>query len=96
MRDAPPGAVGLYRLRAAGRPGSLYIGEGLIAARVAAHLAKARRPDMPQGAVFAAGAIEASWAVGEWLPHQRLELETDLIAAHLFATSAVPDAQYLG
>ena len=31
-----------------------------------------------------------------WLRHQRLELETDLIAAHLLATDRIPAAQFIG
>jgi hypothetical protein len=32
----------------------------------------------------------------DWLDHQRLELENDLIAAHLLTTGQVPAAQFLG
>jgi hypothetical protein len=76
----------------------LCVGEGRIAARLLAHLAKCGRERHPQGVVFRlAGRLEYSWAAGPaWLPHQRLELENDLIAAHLLATGAVPAAQFLG
>jgi hypothetical protein len=40
--------------------------------------------------------IRASWVAGEWLAHQRLELEVDLIAAHLLVTGQMPAAQFLG
>ena len=40
--------------------------------------------------------LEASWVAGEWLAHQPLELEVDLIAAHLLAIGRVPAAQFLG
>ncbi|MDQ3222839.1 MAG: hypothetical protein M3Q75_05090 [Gemmatimonadota bacterium] len=50
-----------------------------------------------QGHVFAAApTLEASWVGGEWLPHQRLELEVDLIAAHMLVTGRLPLAQFLG
>jgi hypothetical protein len=32
----------------------------------------------------------------EWLRHQRQELETDLIAAHVLALHKVPAAQFVG
>jgi hypothetical protein len=31
-----------------------------------------------------------------WWSHQRLELECDLIAAHLLETATVPPAQFIG
>jgi len=48
--------------------------------------------------VFAATqAIEASWVLNEsWLDHQRLELENDLIAAHILEHGTVPPAQFIG
>ena len=51
-----------------------------------------------QGVVFAqAGELQASWVTEErWLYHHRFELETYLIAAHLFATGRPPSAQFLG
>lgn len=57
---------------------------------------KVRRVGDRQGEVFAAAALEASWGQGEWLPHQRLELEVNLIAAHLLVTGRLPAAQFLG
>jgi hypothetical protein len=94
----PPTATGLYRIRDAAGDGLLYVGEGLVAARLIAHRKKTRRPGDPQGGVFgSAGRPECSWALnGGWLPHQRLELECDLIGAHLLATAKVPPAQFLG
>jgi hypothetical protein len=32
----------------------------------------------------------------EWLSHQRLELENDLIASHLLETGKIPVAQFQG
>ena len=84
-------------MRAPGRTRLLYVGEGLVTSRILAHLGKAASSATAQGAIFSeAGAIEASWTLEEWLPHQRQELETDLIAAHVRATRSVPDAQFLG
>ena len=37
-----------------------------------------------------------SWLDTAWHPHQRLELENDLIAAYLLTTGDVPPAQFLG
>jgi hypothetical protein len=95
-----PGATdeGLYRLLAPGESGLLYVGQGKVTARLAAHLNKCRRLGHRQGRIFAASAgVECSWVLGAgWMPHQRLELENDLIAAHLLATARVPSAQFLG
>lgn len=93
-----PRGVGLYRLRGDEGGTLLYVGEGAVPARPLAHLAKASLPDHAQGGIFADQArLECSWVLDEaWLPHQRLELENDLIAAHLFTTGQVPAAQFLG
>jgi hypothetical protein len=95
-----PGAVGegLYRLRSPDQSGLLYVGQGKVAARLAAHLKKTLRPGHRQGGIFGTGeGLECSWVLGDrWMPHQRLELENDLIAAHLLVTGKVPPAQFLG
>ena len=94
----PTTASGLYRIRDAQESGLLYIGEGLVAARLIAHWRKAHLSGNPQGDVFgSARRLECSWVLnGEWHSHQRLELECDLIAGHLLATGAVPPAQFIG
>ncbi len=94
----PTSATGLYRIRDAARGGLLYVGEGLVGARLIAHWRKIRRPGDAQGDIFrAAGLLACSWVLNEgWLSHQRLELECDLIGAHLLATAAVPPAQFIG
>lgn len=84
-----------------GRPkqrASSIIGQGLIGRRVATHLAKSRTSEQTQGAIFAAReSLQASWvAADQYAAHQLLELESDLIAAHLLATGEVPAAQFLG
>ena len=37
-----------------------------------------------------------SAVTGAWESHQRLELETDLIGAHILALGRVPAAQFIG
>ena len=87
---------GLYRIR--GRSDQLvYIGEGNVRDRLRTHAAKLRHTS-PQGAALAAAApLEYSAVLNpDWLPHERLELETDLIAAHTIAFAAPPAAQFIG
>lgn len=87
--------TGLYRIRG-GADGLVYVGEGKIRDRLRAHAAKLAQ-DTPQGAVLAQCApLEFSIVEGRWLPHQRLELETDLIAAHTLALDRPPAAQFIG
>lgn len=46
---------------------------------------------------FFAGPLECSWVVASsWLPHHRLELENDVIAAPVLSTGTIPQAQFLG
>jgi hypothetical protein len=94
----PTRGSGLYRIRGADPSTLLYVGQGVIPDRPLAHLAKTRLPDHPQGGIFAKEpSLECSWVVNdEWLAHQRLELENDLIAAHLLVTGEIPAAQFLG
>jgi len=100
MRDSAvkltPDALGLYRVRDADSPGLVYVGEGYIRARLAAHLAKGNKTGHRQAPFFGAG-LECSWTVNAaWLRHQRVELETDLIGAHVLSTGHAPRAQFLG
>ncbi|TAK27423.1 MAG: hypothetical protein EPO40_17545 [Myxococcaceae bacterium] len=89
--------AGLYRLRGHGRQGLVYVGEGVIVDRVRAHVAKMRAPGHAQGRVLALVApLEISWVEGTWEHHQRLELENDLIAAHVLVEGRPPLAQFLG
>ncbi len=89
-------AVGLYRIRGAPDTRLLYIGQGKIAHRLRSHVRKVGRVDDRQGEVFASAPLEASWVAGEWLSHQRLELEVDLIAAHLLEASRIPPVLFCG
>jgi len=89
----PRGAEGLYRIRA---DSLLYIGEGRILPRLRAHLAKTRKPGR-QGEIFGdPSRLLCSYVVGDWLSHQREELETDLIGAYVLSTGSPPGAQYFG
>jgi hypothetical protein len=100
LNDLPLSAVelgdGLHRIR--GRTERLvYIGEGNVRGRLLIHAGKLRQ-DSPQGTAFAAAA-PLDYAVvlnRKWRPHERLELETDLIAAHTIAFTAAPVAQFIG
>jgi hypothetical protein len=96
LRAIPPKGTGLYRLRAPGHRDLLYIGQGLIRDRLQSHLSKIQQPTHRQSTIFTES-MECSW-VGDasWWPHQRLELENDLIAAHILEEETVPLAQILG
>lgn len=89
-------AAGLYRIK--GRDGDLvYIGEGEIKQRLRAHAAKLRTGTVQGQALAGAVPLEfSSVANSRWERHQRLELETDLIAAHVLAVGTPPEAQFLG
>jgi hypothetical protein len=95
LPSLPPGN-GIYRISGRG-VGLVYIGEGLVRGRLQTHLAKLQTATR-QGAVFAENApLAFSFAMNrEWLRHQRLELETDLIAAHVLSLHKVPPAQFVG
>jgi hypothetical protein len=95
---APASAAGLYRVRVPDAGKLLYIGQGVIAKRLRAHRRKIGVVDERQGPIFGATeALDISWVVNDrWLPHQRLELENDLIAAHVLTVGSPPAAQFLG
>jgi hypothetical protein len=97
LGELPATAQGLYRIKRPGDQTSLtYIGQGQVRERLAAHVHKAVLPKHRQASFFA-GQLMCSWVVNEsWCAHQRLELENDLIAAHVLATGAVPQAQFIG
>jgi hypothetical protein len=94
----PSDALGLYRLRDGDAARLLYIGQGALRARLKAHRRRSRLVEHPQGAVFAAAsALLCSWVInGAWKEHQRLEVETDLIGAHVLTVGEVPSGQFLG
>jgi hypothetical protein len=92
----PSGANGLYRLRRVQDEALLYIGQGHVSARLAAHVRRVVRPSERQADLLA-GDIECSWVLdAAWHMTQRLELENDLIAAYVLETATVPPAQFLG
>ena len=92
----PDATNGLYRIR--GRAERLvYIGEGAIRVRLLAHAAKLNTASAQADALRASAPLAFSLVSGpDWLRHQRLELETDLIAAYVLATRQVPAAQFIG
>lgn len=92
------GRTGIYRIRGDDDAQLLYIGEGIVRARLSAHLKKVAAPDDSQGVIFAAPQrLECSFVLSEaWTDLHRLEIENDLIAAHTLTTAAVPAAQFHG
>ncbi|MFD6696484.1 MULTISPECIES: hypothetical protein [Micromonospora] len=88
--------MGVYRIRRPGQTRLVYIGQGLIQARLAAHAAKSQLESHRQRAAFS-GVLESSWAgLPDRSPTQLLEIECDLIASHAVATGLAPEAQFLG
>jgi hypothetical protein len=89
---------GLYRIRGDDEDSLLYVGQGRIPDRPLAHFGKVAKVDHRQGCIFAGQQrLGCSWVINDtWLAHQRLELENDLIAAHIVQTRSVPAAQFLG
>jgi hypothetical protein len=88
------GQAGLYRIRRRAAAELIYSGQGRIAARLRAHVAKATA--MHRQADAFGGLLEASYVAGIWAPAQRLELENDLIAGYVLRHGAPPPAQFLG
>ncbi len=90
--------VGLYRIRGDRDDTLLYIGQGVLPSRPMAHLAKITKVGHAQGEIFAAQQrLEVSWvAAPERAAHQLLELENDLIAAHVLHLNSAPTAQFKG
>lgn len=90
--------IGLYRIRGDDPQTLLYVGQGMMPGRPLAHHAKLRDPEHAQARVFAGQTrFECSWVLNDtWLSHHRLELENDLIAAHMLNTGKIPAAQFLG
>ncbi|WP_156665260.1 GIY-YIG nuclease family protein [Rhodococcus phenolicus] len=90
--------VGLYRIRGDSGGELLYVGQGALPNRPRAHLAKIAKADHAQGAILAMQkSLEVSWvATPELASHQLLELENDLIAAHVLHMGSAPAAQFIG
>lgn len=90
----PAHTIGLYRIRHADH-GLMYVGEGKIRDRLKAHRRKSQDSGNPQAAFFGLPGLQVSWVTGLWSSRQRLELETDCIAAHVLKLGAQPKAQFL-
>jgi hypothetical protein len=88
------GDFGLYRIRAIGTGALVYIGQGGIAGRLRTHLATATAINRQAAAL--SGPLETSYVSSDRTPRQRLELENDLIAGHVFRHGTPPMAQFLG
>src|SRR5262249_13877991 len=89
--------VGLYRIRVPDAPGLVYVGEGAVTGRLVSHRMKGASTTHRQAQVFSSPEIECSWVLNDsWRRHQRQELETDLIAAHVLTLGFPPQAQFLG
>jgi hypothetical protein len=93
----PTGAAYLGSILIRGRSdGLVSVGEGRIRDRLRSHVGTLDQHTQ-QGRILAASVpLEYSTVFGEWLPYQRLELETDLIAPHTLAFGAPPAAPYIG
>jgi len=91
----PVGSTGIYRIRG-GERRIVYIGQGIIEARVTAHQRSVSGAQSPQGKALAASQpLTHSWVINSsWEDHQRLELENDLIAAWVLNTGTPPAAQF--
>ncbi|WP_157547401.1 hypothetical protein [Micromonospora aurantiaca (nom. illeg.)] len=88
--------MGVYRIRRPGQARLVYIGQGLIRARLAAHAAKSQLEGHRQRTAFSQP-LESSWArLPGCSPTQLLEIECDLIASHALTTGFAPEAQFLG
>jgi hypothetical protein len=95
--DRLPDTKGLYRLTLAGDSTLVYVGQGSIATRIRDHLAKGSIRGHRQQRAFADERLSCSYVeIPDALRHHRLELEMDLIGAHVVAIGAPPTAQFLG
>lgn len=94
--SALPPVSGVYRLRQPGHEQLVYVGQGALAARVESHRAKSRAPSHRQAALFS-DPIEVSFSPLDRTPTRHLlEIENDLIAAHVLTYGRPPEAQFLG
>ncbi|TWH16648.1 hypothetical protein L618_002200000580 [Rhodococcus rhodochrous J45] len=94
----PANTVGLYRIRGDCNDTLLYVGQGVLPNRPLAHLTKIAKVDHVQGEMFAAQRrLEVSWVAAPQRPaNQLLELENDIIAAHVLHLNSAPAAQFKG
>lgn len=89
---------GLYRLHRHSDSTLVYIGQGRVADRLVAHLRKGTaHGHAQQKFVSDPNSFEVSWMLSTcWMDHHRLELENDLIAAHMLTFGVPPLAQFQG
>jgi hypothetical protein len=75
----------------------LYIGQGKVRQRLSMHQRGAVTAANKRGYIFRdAAPLEYSWVLNDrWLEPQLLELENDLIAAHILVMGAAPVAQFV-
>ena len=92
---AVPAGDGLYRIRGS-KKSIVYVGEGELRTRLAAHAAKLTTSSAQGRVLTKAAPLRFSTVAGPWFRHQRLELETDLIAASVLTTRRAPPAQFIG
>lgn len=91
--DHANGVVGVYR--AVAEEDVIYIGQGLIKARVLAHARKVSTPSR-QADLFSRVTRWEFVALPGRAPQQLLEIENDLIAHHVIQLGRPPAAQFLG
>lgn len=91
-------ASGLYRIAGTVHSSLLYIGEGKIVSRILAHDKKRNQKEHKQGCIFSTySPLRISYIENNiWKRHHRLELENDLIAAHVLNIESIPIAQFQG
>ena len=92
---AMPTGEGLYRIQGCSE-NIVYVGEGELRIRLAAHAAKLSTSTAQGQALKKAAPLRFSAVAASWFRNQRLELETDLIAACVLATRRPPAAQFIG
>jgi hypothetical protein len=92
------GDTGIYRLRISGVSKLSYVGEGKVRSRIKAHIRNGSKPEHRQYHSFKdIGSLEFSCVILPNLKkHHFLELETDLIGAHVLEHETAPLAQFLG
>ncbi|MCX6433750.1 MAG: hypothetical protein NTX29_13570 [Actinobacteria bacterium] len=91
-----PAVRGVYRVRRSEAGELVYVGQGIVAARLRAHAAKSAQLGHRQAEWFS-GSPQASWVALEDLTSQQLlEVECDLIASHVVRCGHAPAAQFLG
>lgn len=93
--DSGSAVRGVYRIRHVEADCLTYVGQGQVASRLRAHLAKSRAHGHRQRYFFTDAV--ASWVeIKDAAPEQLLEIECDLIASHVLYRGQAPDAQFLG